>query len=153
MFKIIMKVIKEVIAEVKLQEMLKKDGYEVRQTKVQLNPCSNIEAFYQGKSILKLPFFYMIESFMKDYNYEPELKQDEPLLIRITVSPDIYFDFPLYVKKGIEGKNLFGTPYTTEELIKLGYLIPSKKVLIPNPILLQSNKQDEGGKHDSNKIH
>lgn len=140
--KILLRVIKEVWAEYKLEAMLKKDGYQVRQTKLQINPCSNIEATYQGKSLMKLPLFYLLESFMKDYNYEPEKKQSEPLFIRITVSEDIYFDFPLYVKKGIEGKNLFGTWYTSEELIKLGYMLPCKKVIIPNPILEASKDEN-----------
>lgn len=132
---LIIRVIKQVLSEYKLEQMLKKDGYQVRETKLQINPCCNIEATYEKKSVMKLPLFYLLESFMKDYNYEPELKQEEPLTIRITVSPDIYFDFPLYVKKGIDGKNLFGTPYTSGELLKLGYMLPCKKVIIPNPIL------------------
>jgi hypothetical protein len=135
MIKFIVRFFSEAWQEYKLSKMLKEDGYEPRVVKLQLNPCCNIEATYKNNVVMKLPLFYMIESFMKDYGYNPESMQDDKLMMKITCSADLDFSFPLYVKKdGV----LFNTPMTTRELHLRGYIIPAKRTIVPNPKILES---------------
>ena len=125
MIKTFFRVLRELKEEESLRQKMKKDGREFRKVNLQINPCCNIEANYDNKNIMRLPLFYMIHSFLKDYNYDPESKQDKPIIISIKCSPDIEFDFPLYVSRK---ENLgFGVPLTTKEMIALGYIIPKLK--------------------------
>lgn len=108
-----------------ITKKLKSKGYDVFIAKQQLNPYCNISAQYQGREFFNQPFSLILNTYLKDYGFDPETKKDGTLKISIVFGGEEYFLFPLYVKK--DGSN-FGLPLTVTEAVKAGYIIPPRRV-------------------------
>jgi hypothetical protein len=108
-----------------LKKKIAKDGYELRDVKQQINPLCEIEATYQGKEIFKQPFFFIMNTYLKDYGFDPETKNDGSLQVTFRWAKGMEFTFPLYVKKRED--QTFGTILTMAEAVKLGYFIPPRR--------------------------
>lgn len=78
---------------------LRKELLQDPDVKGYINPLWEIEVVHNGKSLIKMPFCFLIHTHLKDYGFDPDSKMSNTPIIVFRTSGKGEARIPLFVKK------------------------------------------------------
>lgn len=76
-----------------------KAGFDIGEAEHYLNPTWGIKVTHKGKTLIEMPFSFIVHTHLKDYGFSPdELKENSPEIFLI-LDKDKWAKIPLFLNK------------------------------------------------------